>query len=83
MDMTDSQDTTPEPRFEGEPRGTLPAPGQPEGSLPDPTGTGEATPAGGRVDAAGAVTGEIAGSSGEAPPGGFPDDDATLDGDRA
>jgi hypothetical protein len=80
--MIESQDTTPEPRFEGEPQGTLPAPGQPEASLPDPTGPSEATPAGGRVDAAGAVTGQIAGSGGESPPGGLPDDDATLEGDR-
>ena len=80
--MTESQDTTPEPRFEGEPEGTLPAAGQPEPSLPDPTGARESSAAGGRVDAAGAVTGELAGSSGESPPGGLPDDDSTLEGDR-
>jgi hypothetical protein len=81
--MAESRDTTPEPRFAGEPRGTLPAPGQPEASLPDPTDGDEPAPAGGRVDAGAAVTGAVAGSSGEAPPGGLPDDDATIEGDRA
>jgi hypothetical protein len=81
--MDETRDRVPEPRFTGEPAGSLPAPGQPERSLPDVADRGEATPGGGRVDAGAAVTGEAPGSEGQAPPGGLPDDDATLEGDRA
>jgi hypothetical protein len=80
--MTGSQDTTPAPRFTDASKDTPPATGHPTGSLPDPTNAGEATPSGGRVDAGAAVTGDVAGSRGEAPPGGYPDDDSSLSGDR-
>lgn len=50
----------------------------PAAGLADLVGDAPRTP--GRVDAGEAVTGTRAGSSGEAPPGGIPGDDGSLDG---
>lgn len=63
-----------------QPRGTLPAPGTPEPTLSDLVVDSDVPLATDRVDAGAAVTGAGAGTHGEAPPGGIPGDDGSLEG---